>query len=84
MLHAHRSAPALFDALFLQSGSFFAPVTDAQERRFSRFEPVTRFTAEVTQAVADPHPVPVVLTCGVLEENLANNRAMTNALRRRN
>ena len=82
MLHAHRSAPASFDALFLQSGSFFTPVTDAQERRFSRFAPITRFTSEVAQAVADPHPVPVVLTCGVLEENLANNRAMTFALQR--
>ncbi len=82
MLHAHRLFPDCFDGLFLQSGSFFRPDSDAQERRFARFGPVTRFVREVEQAVADPHPVPVGLTCGTVEENLANNRAMAEALRR--
>jgi enterochelin esterase family protein len=81
MVHAHRSFPDCFDALFLQSSSFFSPALDPQERRFERFEPVTRFVAEVAQAVADPAPVPVAMTCGVLEENLANNRAMADTLR---
>jgi len=81
MLHAHRSAPGTFGALFLQSGSYFTPELDPQERRFSRFKPVTRFVAELTQAVADPDPVPVAMTCGGLEENLANNRAMADTLR---
>jgi enterochelin esterase-like enzyme len=80
MLHAHRSFPSLFDGLFLQSGSFFRPDLDPQERRFSRFGPVTRFVAEVVGAVADPRPVPTVLTCGGSEENLDNNRLMTTAL----
>jgi enterochelin esterase-like enzyme len=82
MLHTHRLFPQCFAALFLQSGSFFRPDTDPQEQRFSRYRPVTRFVADVDQAVADPAPVPVVMTCGVLEENLANNRAMAVALRR--
>ena len=81
MLHAHRSAPGSFGALFLQSGSFFTRELDPQERRFSRFGPVTRFVAELTQAVTDPDPVPVAMTCGVLEENLANNRAVADTLR---
>lgn len=81
MLHAHRSSPTALDGLFLQSGSFFQPDLDAQERRFSRFGPVTRVVAELVQAVADPRPLPVAMTCGVLEENLANNRAMASTLR---
>ena len=36
--------------------------------------------ADVDQAVADPHPVPVTMTCGALEENLANNEAMAATL----
>jgi len=81
MLHAHRSAPGEFGALFLQSSSFFTPELDPQERRFSRFDQVTRFVAEVTGASSDPSPVPVAMTCGGLEENLANNRAMADTLR---
>jgi enterochelin esterase family protein len=79
MLHGHRSFPSLFDGLFLQSGSFFRPDLDPQERRFSRFGPVTRFVAEVIGAVTDPAPIPTVLTCGI-EENLDNNRLMATTL----
>jgi enterochelin esterase family protein len=85
MLHAHRlSAPGdrAFDGLFLQSGSFFDTGLDAHERRFARFGPVTKFVREVMQAVTDPHPVPVGMTCGTIEENLGNNQAMAAALGR--
>lgn len=85
MLHAHRMSSTgerAFDGLFLQSGSFFDTGLDAQERRFARFGPVTRFVREVVQAVADPHPIPVSMTCGTIEENLANNQAMAAALTR--
>lgn len=81
-LHAHRSRPGVFAGLFLQSGSFFHPAHDAQEQRFSRYGPVTRFVTELGQAVADPAPIPTVLTCGAIEENLANNRLMTQTLQR--
>jgi enterochelin esterase family protein len=80
MLHAHRSYPRVFDALLLQSGSFFTPVLDPQESRFSGFAAVTGFVADVLAAAGDPHPVPTVLTCGVVEENLGNNAAMAHAL----
>jgi enterochelin esterase-like enzyme len=82
MLHAHRSAPGSFDGLFMQSGSFFTEQLDPQEVSFSRFGPITRFVTELAQSVTDPAPIPVGLTCGVAEENLANNKAMAVALTR--
>jgi enterochelin esterase-like enzyme len=82
MLHAHRFAPGTFDALLLQSGSFFTPELDPQESEFSRFSEVTAFVAEVAHVADDPAPVPTVLTCGTVEENRANNRAMAGHLRR--
>ncbi|MEO7261284.1 MAG: alpha/beta hydrolase-fold protein [Jatrophihabitantaceae bacterium] len=82
MLHAHRLFPDVFDGLFLQSGSFFDVGLDAHERRFARFGPVIRFVREVAQAVTDPHPLPVSMTCGTIEENLANNQVMASALGR--
>ncbi len=81
MLHAQRRAPARFAGLFLQSGSFFQPRFDAQERGFERYLRIVRFTGAVVRA-ADGPAVPVTLTCGTVEENLANNRDMAAALRR--
>jgi enterochelin esterase-like enzyme len=82
MLHAHRLYPQVFDALLLQSGSFFTPILDPQESGFSGFAAVTAFVAEVHGATSDPHPVRTVLTCGTVEENLADNAEMTEALQR--
>jgi enterochelin esterase family protein len=82
MLHLHRHCPEGLDALFLQSGSFFTAELDPQESGFSGFAAVTAFVEGVHAATADPAPVPTVLTCGTVEENLGNNRAMTEALRR--
>jgi enterochelin esterase family protein len=76
MLHAHARAP--FDALFLQSGSFFVPAHDAHESRFPRYRRVVRVTRELQRDAG--RPVPVTLTCGAAEENLANNRIMARAL----
>jgi enterochelin esterase-like enzyme len=78
MLYAHSSSPLLFDALFLQSGSYFTPRCDPQERQFPYFTRVTKYTA----APALTRPIPVTLTCGLDEENLANNRRMADVLRR--
>jgi enterochelin esterase-like enzyme len=77
MLYAHSRNPGLFDALFLQSGSFFTPGFDAQERRFPYYERIVKFTAKPKLV----RPIPVTLTCGVDEENLENNRLMTSVLR---
>jgi enterochelin esterase family protein len=86
MLHAHMRAPGLLDAMLLQSASFFTPRLDPQERSFGGFRAVTAFVAEIHGAATRDrpaeHPVPVVLTCGTVEENLANNRRMATSLRR--
>lgn len=76
MLHAHRRAP--FGALFLQSGSFFVPRHDAHESRFPRYRRIVRVVRELHRDAG--RPVPVVMTCGAAEENLANNRVMARAL----
>jgi len=76
MLHAYRHDPASFGGLFLQSGSFFTAKLDPQERRFPRFAEITRFVAGVHKAGVAARPVPVGMTCGSVEENLACNRLM--------
>lgn len=80
MLHAHRRHPGTFDALFLQSSSFFTPQTDPQESQFDGFAAVTGFVESVGSSSADDDPVPVALTCGTVEENLANNEQMASTL----
>ncbi len=81
MLHAQRRYPAAFGALFLQSGSFFQPRYDRMESGFRRYLRIVRFTGRVLRAVDGP-PVPAVLTCGLVEENLHNNRDMAATLLR--
>ena len=80
MLHAHRRHPRAFDGLLLQSGSFFQQRWDRQEAGFGRYRRITRFVGSVLRGDDDPHPVPVAVTCGTAEENLANNRAVAAAL----
>lgn len=82
MLHAHRTYPDALGALFLQSGSFFDPLLDPQEAdRFGYFGQVTAFVAGVVRNDRPVPPVPTVLTCGLAEENLANNRQLAAVLR---
>src|SRR4051812_6172805 len=80
MLHVHRSFPRALGGLFLQSGSFFLPRTDPQERRFARFARIVRFVRATQREGALALPIPVTLTVGTAEENAANNRAMAHAL----
>ena len=82
MLHVHRINPAIFGALFLQSGSYFRMRFDRQEAGFVRFGRISRFMGRVLTAESWAHPIPVTMTCGTVEENLANNRATCAALRR--
>jgi enterochelin esterase family protein len=83
MLHAHRRRWDAFDGLFLQSGSYFTPETDAQESGFSRFARIAPVVRGVLRARRPhEHPVPVTITCGAEEENADNNRAMAEALER--
>ena len=83
MLHAHCRYPDTFDALFLQSGSFFQPRFDSQERRFPYYRRVVRFVTDVHDGGLPPRPVPAVFTCGLIEENIENNRLMVKTLRGR-
>jgi enterochelin esterase family protein len=78
MLHVQRRRPGVFGALYLQSASFFDRKLDPQESGFSRFTRVVRFVEHVGRSKA--MPVPVTITCGLAEENLANNRQMAGVL----
>jgi enterochelin esterase-like enzyme len=78
--HAHRLHRHLFGGLFLQSGSFFRRTTDPQESGFGRFDRITRFVGSVLRAESAAAAIPIVMTCGLREENLANNRALRDAL----
>jgi enterochelin esterase family protein len=78
--HAHRVHRHLFGGLFLQSGSFFRRATDPQESGFPRFARISRFVGGVLRADMAPAAVPIVMTCGRSEENIANNRALRDAL----
>jgi enterochelin esterase family protein len=80
LLHAHCRFPDAFDALFLQSGSFFLPRFDSQEQRFRYYRRVVRFVAGVHDGGLPSRPVPAVFTCGVIEENIDNNRLMAKTL----
>jgi enterochelin esterase-like enzyme len=81
LFHAHRRHPESFDALFLQSGSFFRRA-DAHERDFPRYERIARFVGGVHRSRPE-RPIPIVLTCGTVEENLPANRALEESLRAR-
>jgi enterochelin esterase family protein len=66
----------------LQSGSFFRQRWDRQESGFPRFRRISRFVGQVLHEGPTATPIPITLTCGAPEENLANNRAVATALRR--
>jgi len=80
MLHAQRRHPRRFAGLFLQSGSYFQPRFDSHESGFARWLRIVRFVGRVRRADSGP-AVPATLTCGTVEENLANNQAMAHYLR---
>src|SRR3954469_18295535 len=80
MLHCQRAYPGTFGGLYLQSSSFFHRQLDEQESSFDRFQRVTAFVESVLRAGPAVEPVPIVMTCGLIEENVENNRLMTRAL----
>ncbi len=94
MLHLQRRHPTAVTALALQSGSFFHCDLDSQERHFPRFRHICDAVAAITAGFplneaetgsATPVPgvpVPVLMTCGSIEENRFNNEAMAAALAR--
>src|SRR5215207_5541277 len=82
LLHTRWLHPGAFGALMLQSGSFFRLRWDRQESGFPRFRRISRFVGQVLNAGPAATPIPIAITCGAPEENLANNRAVATALRR--
>jgi enterochelin esterase-like enzyme len=76
-LHAAVTRPGTAGALFLQSGSFFRPDLDAQERSFGGFAAVTEFVGSLNSSGP---LLRIGMTCGLAEENLANNRVMARRL----
>ena len=82
MLHAQRLHPRIFGGLFLQSGSFFQSRSDRQESSFANFDRISAFVSGVIGESSWRHPIPVTMTCGTIEENLANNLAVRDALHR--
>ncbi|MBO0827985.1 MAG: hypothetical protein J2P24_09405 [Streptosporangiales bacterium] len=81
LLHAQRRHPRAFGGLFLQSGGYFTPVHLHMEASFPWFGRVTRRVASAHRATG-VEPVPTVLTCGTVEENLPNNELMYRSLTR--
>jgi enterochelin esterase family protein len=56
------------------------PRFDAHEAGFVRYKRIVRFVQSVLRGDLPATRVPTVLTCGELEENAPNNRAMARAL----
>jgi len=81
LFHTHRRHPDSFDALFLQSGSFFRRA-ESYERNFPRYERIARFVGGVHRNRPE-RTIPIVLSCGTVEQNLAPNRALERSLRDR-
>ncbi|MEP6561280.1 MAG: alpha/beta hydrolase-fold protein [Nakamurella sp.] len=86
MLALQRRHPGSISALALQSGSFFCADLDAQENRFAYFEQIcaaVRFISAGPDlaAAGTPRRVPVLITCGAIEENKFNNESMAKVLR---
>jgi enterochelin esterase-like enzyme len=80
LLHAHYARPGAFGGLLLQSGSFFRRRFDSHESGAPRYTRITRFVSRVGGGHGDTVPIPVTITCGTGEENLANNRWLAGTL----
>jgi enterochelin esterase-like enzyme len=82
LLHAAVAHPGTFGGIFSQSGSFFRPRTDGQERGYRFYQRIVRFVDSVGEEPERLAGLRVTMTCGTGEENLANNRSMARRLGR--
>lgn len=71
-----------FGGVLSQSGSFFTSELDMQESSYPYFDRVVGAVRDVADGGRSDHPLEIALTCGVSEENYANNKEMAAALRR--
>lgn len=79
MLHAHWCRPETFGGLFLQSTSFLGHA-EVECSSLEHADRVARFTEELVRSHSAPGPVPVTMTCGVVEEILLSNTRVAAAL----
>ncbi|MEJ7705847.1 MAG: alpha/beta hydrolase-fold protein [Nocardioidaceae bacterium] len=79
---AASAAESRFGGVVSQSGSFFQPRLDDQESSYPFFDRVTAAVHDVLHRPRAARQLVVGMTCGALEENLANNRDMAAALQR--
>jgi enterochelin esterase-like enzyme len=70
-----------FAGVFSQSGSFFTPDLDPQEASYPYFTDVTQEVEHIAHSEPSQH-LQIAMTCGSLEENLANNELMAQHLRK--
>jgi enterochelin esterase-like enzyme len=77
LLHAHRDGLARFDGLLLESGSFLRP---GQVHGVEEIDRVEAFVADAKRNGAGV-PIPVEMTCGLVEEIMGDNQEMAAALR---
>ncbi len=82
LLHSHWSSPELWGGLFLQSASVFNHGYFAEPLSFEHMERICAFTEVVHRARVAAAPIPVTLTCGLVEETLLANSAMAASLQR--
>jgi enterochelin esterase-like enzyme len=73
------AAQSPFAGVFIQSGSFFTPDLDPQEASYPYFSEVTQAVARIGQRKLS-HRLSIGMTCGSLEENLADNELMAQQL----
>jgi enterochelin esterase family protein len=68
--------------VYAQSGSFFQVRHDDSESGYPYFGRISRLVQSVLDMRHAEHPLVIGMSCGTLEENVANNRDMAAALRR--
>ena len=76
------AARPTFAGVVSQSGSFFSRDLDEQESTYPYFDRVVAAVDTIGIGHRSPQPLQIGMTCGALEENLANNERMAEVLTR--
>lgn len=79
---AQRRHPDAFAGLALQSGSFFTPEHDPHMATYNAWDRVSGAVTRMIHGALRPAGIPTAFSCGVAEENLANNEHMRDVFRR--
>lgn len=71
-MHVHSEHPGVFGGLYLQSSSFL----HGRQLPSENLARISSFVDDLLARSLRPSPLPVVMTCGTVEQNLGNNRAI--------